>query len=199
MARLGDRTKAALAGQGARRWGYGLGAVVLAVSGLFGGWKPAPPPPPAQAGTVIDAGPWRVNIRDARLTGELEPMLLIKKENHFIVVVATTEITGDETWKGISSILELSGVDGVDKPYPAGVVLMRDATKIGQLHPGMPEQVAYFWERAAGSPAPTEIIVRVKAYEYRANSLTDHMEWLPLPEADTGVRVPVIDKREVPS
>jgi len=194
-----ERIRTTLSEQPMRRWGIGLGALVLAVSGLFGGWKPAPAPPPAAVNSVVDGGSWRVTITGARLVGELKPMVLSDKGNHWVVVLATVEITAERTWKHIHQILTLSGVDGVKDGPARDVLLMRDATKISQLNPGLPEKVAFFWEHKAGSPVPTEITVQVQAWQFRVNSLTQGREWMPDDDAMVEVRVPVADRREAAS
>lgn len=193
---LTSRTMTLLAQQSMGRWSMTFGVLVLGISGLFGGWTPAPPRPPATVDTVIDGGAWRVTILRARLVGDLKPMVLSNDEDHWIVVVAKVEITTEETWTHLGQILELPPVQGVEGERAAGVVLMRDARRINQLHPAMPEEVAFFWQQKAGSPVPTEITVRVGAREYRMDTLTKADAWMPNDEAEVLVRVPVVDKRE---
>lgn len=195
-ASLAKRVGALLAQQPMRNWSMVFGVVAVAISGLFGGWQPAPPKPPATVNTQIDGGAWKVTVTGVRAVGELKPMVLSDKENHWLVVVADVEITAEKSWTNIGGILELTGVDGVDGERAAGVVLMRDARRINLLHPGMPEKVAFFWEQRAGTPLPTEVTVRVTAREYRENSLTKADEWMPDDKGAVLVRAPVVDKRE---
>lgn len=189
-----------LAEQTLGRWAVGAGAVVLAISGVFGGWEEAEGPPPTGAGVPIDGGAWTVTLHDARLVGELPPMRLPDKENHWIVVVATIEVKTEQT-RSIGSVLQLPETEGIDNDEDGltsarDVVLMRDATIISELHPGMPEKVAFFWERKKNSPVPSELRVVVTAWEYRENTLTLGHEWFPNEDAYTVAGIPVLDKRD---
>lgn len=195
---LTGRVRSTLAEQSTGRLSMGAGAVVLAISGVFGGWAPTPPPPPASIDAPIDGGRWQVTVSGARLVGELKPMSLSKKENYWLVVIATVEIKAEKTVRYLGSIVHLPDDDDEDgeTESPAGVVLMRDGRKINQLNPGMPEKVAIFFEQPAGRPAPTEITAIIRAYEYRENTLTGGIEWMPNDEGETEVLIPVLDKRE---
>jgi hypothetical protein len=195
-----------LAQQSMRRWAAGLAVVVLAISGLFGGLKEAEPKPTA-VNTEIDAGPWKVKVTGARLVGELKPMTLSEKGNNWIVVLATVEITADTTWRYLNEVVQLAPIDGVKDPVSktlagtpvqrtSGVVLLRDAARIDQLNPGMPEEVAFFWELKAGSKLPTEVKVYIGSRVFREDSLTSRMTWMDSSEDNQHVVVPVVDRRE---
>ncbi|HEX6684626.1 MAG TPA: hypothetical protein VF062_17610 [Candidatus Limnocylindrales bacterium] len=188
-------------------WGVSLGVLILAASGLFGGLDSAPPPPPTAVNSEIDAGPWKVTITGARLVGELPPMRLSDKGNMWIVVLATVEITADQTWRHLNEIVQLDPIDGLKRKvsrnsakvpvhFNDGIVLMRDAAKIDQLNPGMPEKIAIFWELTAGAKIPAEVKVYIGHREHRINTLTNHLEWMDLSEENRAVAVPVVDKRE---
>ncbi|WP_162907177.1 hypothetical protein [Allorhizocola rhizosphaerae] len=197
---MSRRALSMLAEQTLGRWAAGVGAIVLAVSGVFGGWEKAEGPPPTGPGVAIDGGTWTVTLHDARLVGELGPMKLPRKENHWLAVVATIEVKTDET-RPISGVIQLPETAGIDNDEDGltsarDVMLMRDATIISQLHPGMPEKVVFFWEREKNSPVPSELRLVVTAWEYRENSLTQGNEWFPNEDAYTVASVPVLDKRD---
>jgi hypothetical protein len=202
---VGTRAVGHVAGLTMQRWGLIAGAVVLAVSGLFGGLDKADVPP-MQPGKEIDGGPWKVTVHDAVLAGETRPAYLTKG-NHFLVVTATVEIAADETWTVMSSILMLANTKGVTgRPYkllnyadnvhqPGQAVLLRGRTKTTQLHPNMPEKVAFFWELEPGSPTPAEVRVLVTVREHRTESLTGRVSWMEDGSKTVEVAVPVTDKR----
>ncbi len=188
-----------LAEQTFGRWAIGVFAVMLAISGLFGGWQRAESEP-TKAGVPIDGGPWTVTIADARLVGDMKPMTLRRKENHWIAVVATIEITVDATWTNLREIIQLPQTEGIDNDADGltsarEIVLVRDSTPISQLNPGMPERVAFFWERNKDSPVPAELRVVVTALEFREETLSLTERWRPNEDAYTLVTADVIDKR----
>jgi hypothetical protein len=187
------------------RWGALLGVLILAISGLFGGLDTAPEEHVA-IDTAIDAGPWKVTVTGARLIGDLKPMHLSKKENYWIVVLATVEITADRTWDVLRETVQLAPMPGL-KAEPTktmsgtpvvhneGIVLMRDASQIDQLNPGMPEKLAYFWELESTVKLPTEVKVYIGFRKFREDSLTSRMAWMDNSEHNQSVVVPVLDRR----
>jgi len=187
------------------RWGLGLGAIVLAISSLFGGLDTAEEKNTA-VNAEIDGGPWKVTVTGARLVGELPPMRLSDKNNLWIVVLATVEITADHTWSSLGEVVQLAPVEGVKAKVTktlagtsvqrnVGIVLMRDATRISQLNPGMPEKLAFFWELTGTSKIPAEVKVYIGSMEHRRDNLTSHMSWMDDSARNKPVVVPVVDRR----
>jgi hypothetical protein len=203
---IGQRALGQLIQMSGQRWGIGIGVVLVAISGLFGGLNTAPQRPVA-LNTAIDAGPWKITVTGARLVGDLPPMHLSDKKNYWIVVLATVEITADRTWNILGEAVQLAPTRGI-KAEPSktlageqvqlndGIVLMRDATQIDQLNPGMPEKLAFFWELESTGPIPTEVKVYVGFRRFRQDGLSGHMNWMDDSEHNKVVVVPVIDRRE---
>jgi hypothetical protein len=161
--------------------GLGVGALALAVSGLFGGLTTARDQvPTVTASAATDGGPWRVTVIRARLFNDLPPLSLQKAGDRWLVGVATVEVTAAESRGDMTDILRVPAVPGLLTKEPSYVVLARDSTNVEYLNPGMPEKIGFFWEQAAGSPAPTEVDVRVYGKTQRLDSLTGHLNWLDL-------------------
>jgi hypothetical protein len=61
-----------------------------------------------------------------------------------------------------------TAVNAATKPF---IVLMRDSTLSPELHPGMPERMAYIWEMPPGAVSPTSFDLTVigKTYKQRDN------------------------------
>jgi hypothetical protein len=165
--------------------------LAFAVAGLFGGLAPATTTmPTAASGTPLDAGPWRVTVMRARLLGELRPLTLREPGNRWLLVLATVEVTADESRNDMRDILRPRVVPGLLSEAPSAMYLARDSTVVGHLHPGMPEAVGFFWEQSAETIAPIEIDVWVQGKTHRVNSLTGHREWLDLrPHAQVHLQV----------
>jgi len=187
------------------RWILIITVVALGLSSAFGGLRTAPERP-AAVDTPIDGGPWKVTITGARLVGELPPMYLSDKKNYWIVVLATIEITADQTWRYLTQTVQLAPTKGVKGNlsetmagaayHPnSGIVLLRDVTVVDQLNPGMPEKLAFFWELEANAPIPSEVKVYIGVRKYRMDNLTSKMEWMDHSELNKPVVVPVVDRR----
>jgi hypothetical protein len=156
-----------------------LFAFVLGVSAPFGGLDGvAGPGLPRTALNTVDRGaPWNVTVTGARL---LDGPALIKPEHegdHWLLVLATVEVTADESRNDIGDVLRLSGVPGLRNEEPDYAYLVRDQSPVGYLNPGMPEQLAYAWAQAPDAPVPTEIEVQIHGKTWRADSLTGSMGW----------------------
>jgi hypothetical protein len=188
-----------------QKWAIGIGVLAVAISGLFGGLD-AVPQKPTGVGVAIDAGLWNVTVTGARLVRDLPPMRLSDKKNYWIVVLATVEIKADRTWNILDESVQLAPIPGIkQKPTKTltgmalhqneGTVLMRDATVIRGLHPGMPEKLAYFWELESTAPIPSEVTVYIGFRKYRMDGLTSKMEWMEDSEHNKSVVVPVVDRR----
>jgi hypothetical protein len=199
---IGGRAGGGPAGLAARlaaiplRWlGVGAGVAALAVSGLFGGLNDVHRPelPTVEVKAADRGSPWNVTVLRARLISDLSPLKPATAGNHWLGVVATVEVTADESRTDLADVLRLSGVAGLTSDEPAHVVQMRDATEPVQLNPGMPEDLAFVWEQAAGTPKAAEVTLQIYGKTYRLDSIGDKMAWLdPAPRAQ--VVVPLEDR-----
>lgn len=202
---IGQKLATQLAQLSAQRWAAGLSVLFLAISGLFGGLDYAGDTTTA-LDKPIEAGPWTVTVTGARVVGKLAPMRLSDEKNFWVVVLATVEITADSTWRYPKESVQLAAtrgitaqpvktLAGVEVQQYTDIVLVRDSTVVNQLHPGMPEKLAYFWELESTAPIPKEVKVYIGFRELRQNSLDGHMNWLDASEHNQSVTVPVVDRR----
>ena len=173
-----------------------LVALVLGVSAPFGGLDGVEGPglPRAAVNTVDRGAPWNVTVTGARL---LDGEALIKPMNEgdrWLVVLATVEVTADESRGDMGDILRLTGVTGLRDEKPDYVYLVRDDSPVGRLNPGMPEALAYAWAQSADVPLPTGIEVRIFGKTRRADSLTGSIGWFD-DAPRSRVAVPVEDRR----
>jgi hypothetical protein len=197
---LSRRLGRSLFDQAAPGMRWALAGLLLAVSGLFGGLDTVPDPQPAAvaAGTPVSGGPWRVEVTEVRVTGDLPPLRLKDQKNRWVYVICTVTVTTHETWFLPYSILGLSGVDGLLTAQPHQMVLYRDMRAAKLLHPNMPEKVAFFWEQSGDAPLPTTATVLVKERVFRQDSLGGEWEWKDDGGIAGRVTLPVVDKRVTP-
>jgi hypothetical protein len=172
-----------------------VGVVVLAASGLFGGLDAvAGGGVPAVALGQVDTGqPWNVTVTGARLLTDQPPLHAEHEGDRWLAIVATVEVTADETRGDMRDILRVSGAEQLRTEQPDTILLVRDYTP-PRLNPGMPEKVAFFWAQPPNAPVPTAVTVRIFGKTRRIDTLTGHLEWLD-PEVRAEVRAPVEDRR----
>ncbi|GAA4438922.1 hypothetical protein [Phytohabitans houttuyneae] len=186
------------------RWlGLSAGAAALAASGLFGGLETVEEPevPAAKIHELSKGEPWNVTVDGGRLVGDGLPGLrLTNPANRWVVVLATVEVTANESRNDTDDIIDISGVEGlVEKPdyprlEPQYVIGLRDGTHVNYLQPSMPEKLAFFYEQESTAPVPTEVTVTINQKTYRVDTLTNSKEWKDL-EPRAELTVPIEDRR----
>lgn len=183
---------------------------VLLLLGLIvvtGGLRPVPQTPLATlAVDQISRGePWNVTVTGARLASDLTPAAYLHdRAHHWVAVIAEVEITAPESRADLLEVVRLRGIDGLGEHpgavveeglvRPDAVLRVRDAASARLLHPGLPEQLVFLWERASDAPPPPEVTVLIIGMTWRESSLTGAWEWLDAaPRAQ--VMVPLVDQR----
>lgn len=188
------------------RWHItGAGVFVLAVSGLFGGLDPVAAArsdvPRISLGDTVEAGPWRVKVTGITLISEAPPIRVTNKGDHLLAVLATVEVTADSTRSDLYDIVRLRGVGGLRTDEPKFVWMRRDGAYAQHLQPGLPEDIAFFWEQAPTATNAAALEVEVFGKTYRENTLTysnrrANKDWLDR-RVHATLLVPVKDNRGV--
>jgi hypothetical protein len=195
-----------------RRWLVGVSAAVVtattAGTGVAGGFDrvAAEGPPQIAVDEISHGQPWNVRVTRAILFdgADLEPVVYLDEEsNHWLLVAADVEITTPDSRTDIHDVLFPTGIDGIagdsggvlpEAPPLPLMVLVRDDSNVAALHPGLPEQVAFLWERSSDAPPPAEIEVQIIAKTLRENFFDESLEWLD-PAVKATVTVPLEDRR----
>lgn len=181
------------------RWlAGGVAVVLLGVSALFHGLAPVPVShhgAVSVVGTAIHGGPWDVTIVAARLLASQDGLRTTTDGDHWIEILASVDVTANDSQDNTSDILRLTQVAGLDSSPPDRILLARDATAVDYLNPGMPEKVAFLWEQKASAAIPTTVNVVVNGeYQYPFSFNGNELVWSdPAPMAT--VSAPVVDKR----
>ncbi|WP_238015333.1 hypothetical protein KZZ52_49370 [Dactylosporangium sp. AC04546] len=168
------------------RWlGGAVAAVVVLVSGAFGGFdKVTPHKAGIEAFTVdqpFDAAAWKVTIHSVRALDELPPLKHQDEQGwRWIIVVATVEITGyAESTTSYEKALQIRGIEGVPSKYADKVALATDTKDGALLGPGVPARLGFFWDQRAGAAVPKELQVGVYGMTYKLEELSGLYGWYP--------------------
>lgn len=190
------------------RWFAGVATgLFLAVSAAFGGLATVASEPDATAasGDRIDGSPFAVTIDRAVLIDAL-PELQLEPEkagDRLLAVVLTAEnVTSDPLTSGeeygLTGGIQLEGVADLAGVPGRAVYRWDDSTASPMFQPGVPAQVAVFWDVPAGvldAGALTdggEVTVRLIDRELIDTTLYDGGRWEPTGAA-TRVTVPIRD------
>ena len=151
----------------------GIGtAAAIAVAGVLGafGARHAHVPVLAPAGP-IETGQWLLQPVKAYVSSEKSVYGTLRKPGTKALVfeIDLTNRTAKST-TDYFDLLQASRppLDPATKPY---IVLTRDETLSPELHPGMPERMAYIWDLPEGAAAPASLDLKVmsKIYKQRDN------------------------------
>lgn len=202
----------------ARTWVNGLslrafllliGAMILLVSGLFGGMRRATPESTVVelvAGKTHQADPLAVTVERTRWTNDLGSAGKTERGRFLIVIakIRTDEklsIGSDVT----SQILRLRGLQGIygltgDKTGPSAdarpqVYAVDDSTRISTVPAGLTFEVAFVWEQSLAEPLPKSLTVEARRLTWRQSSIDQQYAWFdptvdavgtfPLQESDS--------------
>ena len=94
------------------------------------------------------------------------------------VVVTMTNTTSESTPAGaaLAEVVATGAFPGRRAATPQ-VVLVSDGSSRVQLAPGLPEQVAFFWEQDGAEPMPASLDVVIVGYGQRRDTFSDVVEW----------------------
>jgi hypothetical protein len=175
MGKLGERVR----GLRPRQLAVGLGAVVLAVSGIFGGLEGMKGPrlSAVAVGTVHRGKPWDVTLTRAMVLDQA-PVRLRRDRDRWLAIGARVEISADESRRDVADILQVVGVDGLLDKRPADVYLLRDKASATLLQPGLVEDLIFLWEQAETAVVPKTIEVQIFGKKQRIDTLSGRRDWM---------------------
>ena len=181
-----------------RRAVAALAALAVVATIPFGGLRTVDPTLTSVVRLNVDevnkGGPWNVTVTGGRLLKDQPPLDASVKGNRWVIILATVEITSDETRNDIDAILRISGAEGLVSKEPTEVRLLRDYTAYPALHPGIPERMIFGWEQSAAAPVPTRVDVTIWGKTLRLDSFRKVPSWLDDAERAV-VTVPIVDRR----
>jgi len=144
-------------------------AAAVAVAGLMGAFGTLHKPPQAlpPVSKPIRTGQWLATPRRAYLGGNGVYGLPLRPGDKALVVELELENRTAQSSKDYFDLLRpLTPVgEPGSKPF---VVLTRDDTMSPELHPGLPERMAYVWTMPGDAVPPAEIAMAVTGKVYKA-------------------------------
>ncbi|MDQ1288106.1 MAG: hypothetical protein QG622_1671 [Actinomycetota bacterium] len=151
-------------------------------------------PRSVRAGATVETGPLRLTVTAARVTpGQLGPARAKAPADHWVVVLVTAEVTGDESYNQVGRHLTIEGVNGIVDREPT-ILMVDDADFAEYLHPGVPARLAVAWGQDASAAAPAHLDVRLVAAKYQLDT-SDLYAWRLVRDAAVVEDVPVVDRR----
>lgn len=173
-----------------------VGAGAVLATWLSGGFAAAKPPalPALEVGKGLDTGQWHVVVQRAwlsarRADGRDAPPGKVALNLEVELTNRTRESSSD-----IASGFRIGLPAITPKTPPPNLLLLRDNSVLGMLHPKMPERVALTWDLPAGTPIPDPlpVVILSKVYKSRDN-LSGGAGWFtpkPLAEVRLSVAAP---------
>ncbi|KUM26584.1 hypothetical protein AU467_20855 [Mesorhizobium loti] len=162
------------AGSRLKAWlvaGFGT-AAAIAVAGVMGAFGARHEPLPILApASPIETGQWLLRpLKAYSAEGkDLYGVPLKPGAKALVLEVEMTNRTAKSTKDYFDALqANQTAVEAATKPF---IVLTRDSTLSPELHPGMPERMAYVWQLPDGAapPANLELSVIRKTYKQRDN------------------------------
>ena len=180
----------------------GTGALLLLVSGLFGGLARAEPDEldTLVAGRTVETAPFDITVTKVGWATDLGEVLGESEVGRFLVVYATITSTEKQSVDGfvLGEAVRLQGLKGFVKS-PAGgdelvasdearpnLVVRDDQVTFDVLNPGLTYDVAYIWEQNAEAPVPSTVDVTVYDHGFRQSSIDDQENWFDSSVMATG-------------
>jgi hypothetical protein len=143
----------------AKWWLFGIAALVLAASALFGGLADAGRAevelPVLTAGEEFVGPQLTTTISSAELT-DVAPDYSFEPEegNTYLVVTAVVTNTVKKSTTSVADLLQLEWLDDDAQGVTERVALVSDGTSLPQANPGVPIEVAFVWEVPVGNVVP---------------------------------------------
>lgn len=191
-----------LAARSIRQLVLGVGALVLLVSGLFGGLRKADAEPVAalKVDRMLTVEPLQLTVERARWTGDLgDPIGPARGGKRFLTVFAKIRSTSDQSLDSfvVQEALRIDGLSGFAKSQTSDdavpsekatprVVVASDAVDLGNLNPGLTYEVAFIWEQSLSEPLPASLDLAAYQHGFRQSSLDDQENWFDSSVASVG-------------
>ena len=195
------RLRAWLADRPFQHYAYAVGAVLLALTGIFGGLRTVDTTvAPLAGGRPVTAAPLTITITRTSWTTNLGPPGKAPAGQRFLTVAGTvrndtaTSVGSDVLGRavhlqGVPDVYQDSFGDDVgasESASPWGIFVTQDSTRLAYVGPGLTYQAAWVFRQKDTQPAPTSVTVEVDGHTFRADTIDGTMKWLDPAAVATG-------------
>jgi len=201
------RVRSWLAGRSLRQILLAVGAVILLVSGAFGGLKQAE----ADQRDTLEAGrphlsePIDLTIKRVAWSDDLGEVIGPSEYGRYLLVIADVSSNQDRSVDGgvVREALRFTGLQGfsasqVDtdpvrsEDAEPQVIVTDDRTRLDGLGPGLTYEVAFIWQQQASEPLPTSVRLLTRSHGFRQGTFDDAEGWFDIADDAVG-RFPVTE------
>ncbi|MET0450043.1 MAG: hypothetical protein ABW004_16640 [Aeromicrobium sp.] len=195
------RTVAWLAARSLRQLVLAAAAVIVLVSGAFGGLRQAEPD--ARDALVLDepqvAQPFTITVKGVSWADDLGEVIGPSDFGRYLLVIADVSSTQENSVDGfvvhealrLKGLEELAGSENDDRPVASEdadprVIVTEDRVKLSELGPGLTYEVAFIWEQKLSEPLPRTVDLVARVHGFRQSSLDEQENWFDSADGATG-------------
>lgn len=181
-----------VAARSVRQLVLAAGAVVLLLSGAFGGLRQAEPDQPTRLVTDQShrSTPFDLTVKRVVWSDDLGEALGPSEFGRYLVVFADVSTQEDRSVRAavLQEAVRFEGLEGFRKsqfgaeavhseePLPR-IVVTADQVELSELGPGLTYEVAFIWEQRTSEPLPTDVNLVTRSQQFRQSSLEETSDW----------------------
>ena len=189
----GERVRGWLAARSFRQIVFAVGAVILLLSGAFGGLSQTEPDDERAALTVDEphlSEPIRLTVKRVAWSDDLGEVLGPSEFGRYLLVIADVSTNQDRSVDSfvVRETLRMQGLKGLAKSQLSKdpvrsedadpqVIVTADRTRLSEIGPGLTYEVAFVWEQKKSEPLPDTIDLLTRSHQFRRSSLDDQENW----------------------
>lgn len=193
-----------LAARSVRQLVLAAGAVVLLVSGLFGGLREAEADADVPVTKLVSdrphlAEPIRMTIKRVAWSEDLGEAIGPSEFGRYLVVIADVSTDQQDSVDSyvVPQSLRLTGLENLRKRQFDGravrsedaeprVLVTDDRVPLGEIGPGLTYEVAFIWEQKLSEPLPASVRLMARAHGFRQSSIDDQLAWFDVVDDAAG-------------
>lgn len=190
-----------LAARSVRQLVLMAGALVLLVSGAFGGLRQAEADDRDRlaVGEPHLAEPIRLTVKGVYWADDLGETIGPSDYGRYLLVIAdvsTNQANSVDSFvvretlriKGLQKLAtsEIRDVPVASEDADPRVIVTEDRVRLSEIGPGLTYEVAYIWEQKTSEPLPTSVEMLARSHQFRQSSLDTQQNWFGISDDAIG-------------
>lgn len=158
-----------------------LGALIILVAGLFGGWERVTAAdhdtPTAEPSTPVEAAPFEFTVHRLRIGDELPPIATASEQHRYLFLLLDVTNTSDQPVP--LTVLQRAvtlDFEGWEDEAPQNFRAL-DSGMTRYFQPGVVTPSALVWQLDRTAPPPTEVAVTLNAHTWRYSIVEEDEGW----------------------